>query len=73
MSIDSAKFIVPIVLIPIISSTNLPKTWQSGRYERYSGLSIPGVKDISGIIEETHSKFPCESIEPFGGPVVPDV
>ena len=32
-----------------------------------------GVNDKSGIIEAVHSMFPCDNIDAFGGPVVPDV
>ena len=70
---DSAKFITPIELMAIISSTSLPKTWHNGKYDKYSGLLMFGVNDISGIIDAVHSIFPWDNIEAFGGPVVPDV
>ena len=55
---DSAKFITPIELMAIISSTSLPKTWHNGKYDKYSGLLMFGVNDISGIIDAVHSIFP---------------
>ena len=57
-SVEDLKLFKKAIELKVIPKKNLQVLYVLGRYDKNSGLLIPGVKDNLGIIEPHHSKLP---------------